>query len=143
MNWLSSLITSLSACSICYGALLLICPCGNMKTSVKYIVSLCYLMAIISITGITIKRSDISFSLPTVSYQSSEELQISALEYTFSLALENAGIEFKEINVFTDNLSEGSISITKVQIYSNCPRQKILAALDAQNSDFEVEVINE
>ena len=72
-----------------------------------------------------------------------DETDIAFAKATYSLALQKAGIEFSKIELLTDNSSEDGISISKVVIYSNCERQKILDALGQAAVNFEVEVINE
>ncbi|MGI6280295.1 MAG: hypothetical protein ACOYJS_07040 [Acutalibacteraceae bacterium] len=143
MKWFTSFVTAICASSICLGALYIICPKGKMEKSVKYIFSLCFLLIIIAAAGITVKKADFKFNSSFESTVDAAEIQIAAAKYTYGLALKNAGIDFSQISVYTDNLSDGSISISKVVIYSGCDRQRIIAALGAAAENFEVEVVNE
>lgn len=143
MNWFYSFVTSVCVASICFGALYIICPDGKMSKSVKYIFSLSYLLIMIAIIGITVKKSDFNFDFSSQSIINTENIDISTAEYVYGLALKKAGIEFSRITVFTDNLSQNGISINKVLIYSDCDRQRILTALGQAAENFEVEVINE
>ena len=52
-------------------------------------------------------------------------------------------MDFSKITVFTDNLKDESISISKVLIYSDSSRQRIITTLGQAAENFEVEVINE
>lgn len=143
MNWFYSFITSLCAAGICFGALYIICPSGKMAKSVKYIFSLCFLLIIITTAGVTVKKADFDFDFSAEAQIDTEKTKIATAEYVYGLALKNAGIEFSRITVFTDNLPDGSISISKVLIYSDCDRQRIITALGQAAENFEVEVINE
>ena len=143
MKWFASFITAICAASVCLGALYIICPKGKMEKSVKYIFSLCFLLIIIAAAGMTVKKADFSFTSSYKNTIESKEIEIAAAKYTYGLALKNAGIDFSQILVYTDNLSDGSISISKVIVYSDCDRQRIIAAFGNAAENFEVEVINE
>ena len=143
MNWFNSLITAFCAAGICFGALFIISPTGKMERSVKYILSLCFLIIVITISGVKIKMSDFDINFNTVSSVDTDELQNSATEYTVALALQKAGIDFREIYVSKDILETDGISCTKVKIYTDCDRQKIVNILGEETENFKVEVINE
>ena len=143
MNWFNSLITAFCAAGICFGALFIISPTGKMERSVKYILSLCFLIIVITISGVKIKMSDFDINFNTVSSVDTDELQNSATEYTIALALQKAGIDFREIYVSKDILETDGISCTKVKIYTDCDRQKIVNILGEETENFKVEVINE
>lgn len=143
MNWFNSLITAFCAAGICFGALFIISPTGKMERSVKYVLSLCFLIIVITISGVKIKMSDFDINFNTVSSVDTDELQNSATEYTIALALQKAGIDFSEIYVSKDILETDGISCTKVKIYTDCDRQKIVNILGEETENFKVEVINE
>lgn len=143
MNWFNSLITAFCAAGICFGALFIISPTGKMERSVKYILSLCFLIIVITISGVKIKMSNFDINFNTVSSVDTDELQNSATEYTIALALQKAGIDFREIYVSKDILETDGISCTKVKIYADCDRQKIVNILGEETENFKVEVINE
>ncbi len=142
MGYIASFLTSFCAAAVFIGALYMLCPEGVMSKSVKYILSLCFLVSVISAAGITVKRVDLelSFSAPAVS---SAELQIKNAEFVYSYALDSAGIEFSSIEIFTDKLEDNSIVINKVRIKSGSEKQKIISALGEAAKNIEVEVINE
>lgn len=143
MSWFNSVVTAVCAAGICFGAIFIICPNGKMERSVKYVLSLCFLLIIITIAGVGVKVSDFQLDFENTVSVDARELEIAAAQYTIELALKNAGIDFREISVSTDNLSTGGISCTKVKIYTDCDKQRIVNALGGERKDFEVEVINE
>lgn len=143
MSWFNSFVTSLCAAGICFGALYILCPEGKMSKSVKYVFSLCFLLIIISVAGITVKKADFNFDLSSEINTDTVDTQIAIAEYTYGLALKIAGIDFSEITVFTDNSDTDSINISKVLIYSDSNRERIITALGEAAKNFEVVVINE
>ncbi len=143
MSWFNSLITAFCTAGICFGAILIISPGGKMEKSVKYVLSLCFLLIIISIAGVRVKIKDFEVDFKSYSSVDIKEIENKTAEYTFELTLKNAGIEFEEIYVSTDILPQGGISCTKVKIYTDCDRQRVVTALGGEKQDFEVEVINE
>lgn len=143
MNWFYSFVTAFCATGICFGALYIICPGGKMEKSVKYIFSLCFLLIIITLAGVSVAKADFNIDFSSAQPVNTKETDIAFAKYTFALALQKAEVEFSEITLLTDNSSEGGISITKVIIYSDCERQRILNALGQAAENFEVEVINE
>lgn len=143
MSWFKSFITAFCTAGICFGALFILSPSGKMERSVKYVLSLCFLVIIVAVAGVGIKTADFNFDY---SIESSLEIQNSKNDiavYVFKTALENAGINFKEIFTFTDNSSENGISCTKVKIITDCSRERVVSALGGEIDGFEVEVVNE
>lgn len=134
---------SVCAAGVCFGALIIICPEGKMSKSVKFIFSLCFLLIIITCAGVTVKKADFDFNFETEIETNNIQSQIALAEYTYGLALKNAGIKFSYIKVFTDNSNIDGIRITKVLINSNVSKQRIISALGQVAKNFEVEVINE
>ncbi len=142
MNWFYGIVTAFCTAGVCFGALYIICPKGKMERSVKYTVSLCFLTVVIALAGVQVKKADFDFNIDGSAAANTQELQIRSAEYTFSLALTNAGIDFSKIEVLADNSENGSISISKVIVYSAAGRQKILNAI-GKGTEYEVEVRNE
>lgn len=143
MSYVSSFLVSFCAAAVFIGALYMLCPDGAMNKSIKYLLSLVFLLSVISVAGITVKNAgpDISFSPPEAS--NTAELELSSARYVYSYALSSSGIEFSEIEIFTDKTEDGSISINKVIIHSGCERQKIIDALGEATKNIEVEVIDD
>ena len=143
MNWFSSVITAVCTAGICFGALFMISPTGKTGKSVQYIISLCFLLIIISAVGVTVRSADIDIDFETVENVDSNELRISSIKHTCGLALQNAGIDFEEISVSADISADGSIECTKVTVNSAVNREIIVNALGGEREDFKGEVINE
>ncbi len=143
MKWINSFLTAFCAAGVCFGALFVICPDGKIGRSVKYLISLCFLVVIIALAGVNIKKSDVKVDFDFEQQINTEETQKLIAKQAFETALRNAGINFKEIIVFADILEGGGIKINKVVVYSDCPLSQIITAFGGEREDFEVEVRNE
>ena len=143
MNWFGSVITAFCTAGICFGALFIISPTGKTGKSVQYIISLCFLLIIISAVGVTVKSADIDIDFKVTESVDTTEMQINSIKHTCGLALQNAGIDFEEIFVSADILEDGSIECIKVTVNSAVNREVIVNALGGEREDFKVEVINE
>ena len=143
MNVIVQILTVFCAASIFIGALYIICPTGEMNKSIKYVLSLAFLLTVVTAAGITIKSNDFDLKIPETDFSQSDKLDVAAAEYVYSYALNAAGINFSKITVCTDNSEDGSIVISKVIICSDCEKTRILQALGEAAMNFEVEIINE
>ncbi len=143
MNFIISFLTSFCAGCVLIGCLYIICPEGNLSKPIKYILSLLFVVIIISCAKVTFKGDDITFTQPEINIQSTDELQISSAKYVFEYTLKANQINFESITVCTDKLPDGSIIINKVLIYTDCEKEKVLKALDELRLTREVEIINE
>jgi len=143
MNTLTQLITTFCAACIFIGALYIVCPNGEMNKSVKYILSLAFLLTVITATGITVKKGNFNLEIPQYQAVQSEQLDTASAEYAYAYVLRAADINFSKITVCTDKTNDGSIVISKVIICSDCEETRILQALGEAAKNFEVEVINE
>lgn len=143
MNFIVSFLTSFCVACIFIGSLYIICPEGNLAKSVKYLLSLLFIVIVISCGRLTFKESD--FTLPYTETQAinTEELEISSAKYVYSYILKANDINFNKITVCTDKLTDGSIVISKVIIYTDCEKTKVLNALGEFAKTREVEIINE
>lgn len=143
MSYFTGFITAFCAGCVLIGTLHIICPDGAMSKPVKYVLSLVFMLIIISAAGITVKKADFDFKIPSSDSEDTGALDIAAAEYVYARLLESAGINFTKITVCTDKSDDGSIIISKVIIYSDCDRLKITEALSVVAENYEVEVINE
>lgn len=142
MTRLSDFFITFCVSAIFIGALLIICPNGQMSKSVKYILSLVFTLLIIS-SALKI-NFDLNFTPETEAINSyTEALDNKSAEYVYGQCLKAAEIEFSKISVLTNKSESGSIVISKVLIFSKEDKNKILSALSAVAQNFEVEVINE
>ena len=94
MNWFNSLITAFCTAGICFGALFIISPSGKMERSVKYVLSLCFLVMVIAISGVKIKMSDFNVDFNSISSVDTGELENSATEYTVALSRFQGNLRF-------------------------------------------------
>lgn len=143
MNYLTSFLTSFCASCVLIGCLYIICPEGNLSKTVKYILSLVFIVIIISSGTLTFSDIEVEFPNSQVSDGNYQDLQISAARYVYSYTLQAQKINFSEITVCTDKSEDGSIVISKVIIYSDCESEEIIKALGELATDREVEIINE
>ncbi len=142
MNFISAFLTPFCVAAVFIGALFMLCPEGAMNKPLKYIISLCFLITVISAAGITVKNSDFKIDF-TPDNLDSTELDLKNAEFVYTYALQKAGVELNGIEIFTNKNETGSISINKVIIYSNSEPQKINEALGQISKNIEVVVINE
>ncbi len=143
MNWFKSFVTAFCTAGICFGALFIICPSGKMERSVKYVLSLCFLVIIVAVAGVGIKNADLEFKFDTETVGETKNLDNATAKYVFAEVLRDAGINFKEIFTFTDNDGKNGISCTKVKIVTDCSKERVINALGGEIEGFEVEVVNE
>ncbi len=143
MSGLSTFLTSLCTACVFIGAVHLICPDGSLGKPVKYVLSLVFLVTIISAAGFLKGgfNTDISFSADVE--VSGEELKAASARYVYGQMLKSNEINFTEITVCTDKTPDGSIIISKVIIYSDCDKERVLAALGEAAENTEVEIVNE
>ena len=142
MTRLSDFFITFCVSAIFIGALLIICPSGQISKSVKYILSLVFTLLIIS----SALKIDFDLNLtPNNNAISShtEALDTQSAAYVYGQCLKAANIEFSKISVLTNKTEDGSIVISKVLIFSKEDENKILSALSLVAQNFEVEIINE
>ena len=142
MNFITSFITSFCAACVLIGSLYIICPEGNLAKPIKYLLSLLFIVIVIACTSIG-KNIKFDFPNPEIQQSSTEELQIYSAEYVFSYVLKQNEINFDSITVCTDNSPDGSIVISKVTIYTDCEKDKVINALGELATTREVEIIND
>ena len=142
MTRLSDFFITFCVSAIFIGALLIICPNGQMSKSIKYILSLVFTLLIIS------SSLKIDFNLDftpntNVINSHAEVINTHSAVYVYSQCLKAAKIEFSKISVLTNKSDDGSIVISKVLIFSKEDKNKILLALGEVAQNFEDEIINE
>lgn len=143
MSGLTSFLTSICAAGVFIGAVHLICPDGNMGKPVKYVLSLVFLVTLISAAGLLKGGFNADISFNAYAETSDEALKAASARYVYEEALRNSEINFTEITVCTDKTEDGSIVISKVIIYSDCAEERIRAALGEAAENIEVEIVNE
>lgn len=143
MKFVSAFIIAFCVAAVLIGGLYMFCPDGVLNKSVRYILSLAFLLTIISASGLTVKNADLNLDFSAVPETDSLALETESARYVYGYALQKSGIKYKEIEIFTDKAENGGISINKVIIYSECERSAVLKALGEAAENTEVEVINE
>lgn len=142
MSRVSAFLSAFCVSAVFIGGLYMLCPEGALSKSLKYILSLTFLLTVITVGGITVKNADIDidFSSPEIS---TVTLDNSTAKFVIGYLLEKANIEFSEIEIFTDNSETQSISINKVVIYTAASKESVLNALGEAVKNTEVEIIND
>lgn len=142
MSNLAVFFSSFCVSAILIGALYIICPGGEISKSVKNIFALVFTLVITS-SAVTVNPvfdfgGDFSQNEGVTSV-----IDISSAVYVYSECLKAEKIEFSEISVLTNKTEDGGIVISKVIIFSNEDKEKILSALSVVAQNLEVEVVNE
>ena len=143
MSGLSAFLTTLCTSCVFIGAVHLICPDGTLEKPVKYVLSLVFIVTIISAAGFLKGGFNTDITFNTAAEVSDEELKAASARYVYGQLLKSGEINFNEITVCTDKTEDGSIVISKVIIYSDCDKQGVLAALGEAAKNLEVEIVNE
>ena len=139
---INSFLISFCVSAIFIGFVFIICPSGQMKNSVKYILSLVFTLIIIS------SALKIDFDLDFKSDTSNTEATTQAIDeasarYVFETCLNASKIEFSKISVLTTKNADDSIVISKVLIFSKEEKSKILNSIEGITQNLKVEIINE
>lgn len=121
----------------------MLCPNGTVSKTVKYVLSLVFLVSVIAAAGVTIDKSDVNINFLAPDSANSDFLETQSAEYVYSYILQKKGIKFNKITVCTDKSENGGISINKIIVYSECQKEKILNAFSESGITCEVEVVNE
>ena len=141
MSNLSSFIISFCSSCILLGFLYMLCPSGNMRSSVKYVFCLCFVCCIL--TGIIgMPKADFhAFNSDSDTEIVTEESAAVTAQMIFTQALSDADINFRKIEVKTNKLTDGSITISRVTVYTNESYENITAIIGSDS--YEVVIINE
>ena len=141
MQGLNAFIIGFCGSCILLGFLYILCPSGNMSAPVKYVFCLCFVCCVVAA----------AISIPTPDFTEFDEFYDRELlteqntavtaQMVFGEALRGQNINFRKIVVDTNKLSDDSIIISKVTVYTDEEAQKISQTIGSD--DYEVEVINE
>lgn len=141
MNNLSIFMISFCSSCILLGFLYMLCPEGSINSSVKYVFCLCFLCCVLS--GITsLPKIDLTqFKTASDAQIITEQSAAATAQTVFARALIDQNINFTKITVDTNKLQNGSITISKVTVYTAASAEQINAAIGSDS--YEVCVINE
>lgn len=141
MNEINSFIVSFCSSCILLGFLYMLCPSGNMNSSVKYIFCLCFVCCVLG-TAFSVKKPDFSqYDKAKNTTILTEQNTAVTAKMVFCEALASQNINFRKITVDTNKLPDGSITISRITVYTNEPPQKITELINSES--YEVVVINE
>ncbi len=141
MNNLSAFMLSFCSSCILLGFLYMLCPKNKLSNSVKYVFCLCFLCCILSGVVNFPKLNIEQFETNSNNTILTEQYAAVTAQNVFSQALIDKGINFSKILVSTTKLSNGSITINKVTVYST-ENSDLIKQIIGSNS-YEVYVINE
>ena len=142
MKIFSQLITAFCASSVFIGILYILCPDGVMSKSVKYVLSLAFLLSVVGVS-FAVRGGNTDYRLPEYTSADTQALDTAAARQVYAYALAQSQINFKEITVCTNKASDGSIIISKIIIFSDEDAEKIRNALGEVAENYEVEIVNE
>ena len=141
MGSVSAFIVSFCGGCILLGFLYMLCPSGNMSTSVRYIFCLCF-VCMIAASAISIPTPDfLEFDETQTENILTEQNVAATAQIVFGEALENNNIVFRKIVVNTNKTVDGSIVINRVTIYTDESSQRVMEVIGSEN--YEVVVLNE
>lgn len=121
MDFILSVIKTLSAVSIITAALWVIMPRGALEGSFKYAMGIFALSAIISV--IITSPADFTVNLnsekvDTAILANTNNINTNTLQFAIEKLLYDKGIDFKKVEIITDKNGTDSIEITKAIIYT-------------------------
>lgn len=141
MNAFKGFVMSVSTLFCVLGGLFLLRPKGTFEKPVRYVFALVLLICTLSV-ALSFMKSDFSFSFESYVPKDISDISAETAAMVYETALENAGIEFEKISVFTDKLDGGGINITKIIVKSNDDPEKIKEII-SPGGDIEVETESE
>ena len=143
MNGFLEFVTVFCSGAMLFGGVFILKPSGNTVKAVKYVFALVFLCIVISAL-FKIKISD-DFINTNNTYKSvdTDVLREDIIKQTFEQTLKSQNINFNQITVCTNKTENGSITISKVIVFSGDSAEKIIAALGGNNAEYEIEVIYE
>ena len=140
MNSITSFIVSFCGSCILLGFLHMLCPAGSINKSVRYVFCLCFICCIIGVaTNISVDFSWFN-DTKTDAILTEQNVGVTA-QMVFGEALKAKNINFRKIAIDTNKLSDGSIVINRVTVYTSETLQKVLDAIGSDS--YEVTVVNE
>ena len=145
MNGIKYILTALCALLIFLGGFELLTPKGKLENIMKYVLGLTLLVSMVGIiTGADFSdfskitaKSDVNASSAVI-YASENQV-----EYMAAALLSGNSINFKKIEAETDISKQGSISISRIDVYSDYNSEKITEILNSYFDVLQVRVIND
>ncbi len=141
MEYVKTIILSFCVASVFIGILYTITPDGNISKSVKYLLSLAFLVTVISVGKAD--NTGVEFPEFQVSQSEVDSLLVENARLTYSEALKKSNINFSSITVFTNKDENGDIKIIRVEIETKESAEVVKQALGEVSAAAEVIIINE
>lgn len=141
MSGFSGFVTAFCSVCVMVAGLYMLCPSGSLEKAVKYIFGLVLLLCVVSaFPGIGSFQPQFDTRQTEII---TESMDTAAAEWAFRLALQDAGINFSEITVCTDNSATDGIIINKVVVYSSESAESIREIVGGDDAGYAVEVVRE
>ncbi len=142
MSYILQIIFGICGALIFIGAVQIISPQRAMKKSVDFILGLIFVLALLA-PAFALKG--VSLNLPPIEKieNQNSELMAHTADYLVRAVLDSAGIKYEKLLVSADISEDGRISISKVTLASDSPREQIIKALSELVLDENVEILNE
>lgn len=142
MSFLTDILLAICVSAVFIGALFLISPDGNLKNSVKYALSLAFVISVVA----SARVGNFSLDFPNDTIKQGigfEEMAVANAKLVYSETLKRSNIKFSEISVFTNKDESNNIKIIKVVVKTNESESAVKTALGEVCNNIEVVVENE
>ena len=121
MEFIISVIKTLSAVSVITAAAYIIMPKGALEGSFKYAMGIFALSAVLSV--FVASPTEYTVNLSTQKAQNAvtanaNEISVNTLKFAIEKLLTESGVNFENVEIITDKNSLGNINITKAIIYT-------------------------
>jgi hypothetical protein len=141
VNGINSFIIGFCSSCVLLGFLYILCPSGNMSKVTKYIFCLCFVCCVVG-TIVSVSKPDFSYFEHNKNIEILNQQQANSVaNMIFSEALSSNNINFRKIDITTNKLSDGSIVISRVTVFTSEDSSKVSQVI--ASDDYEVVVINE
>lgn len=122
MEFILSLIKTLSAVSVITAALYIIMPSGALEGSFKYAMGIFALSAVVSLIISSPADYTMDFNIDkskSAITANANELNTKTIKLVIEKLLNDNNINFKKVEIITNKLADDNINITKAIIYTN------------------------
>ncbi len=140
MTALRSFATAFCCVCVISGGLYLLCPTGKIEKTVRYVFGLIFVLCLLSIVP-GFKQTHIALPSSTTVSTPFNTFTVENIRQTFATTLENAGITYQKIEVCTDNLPNGGITITKVTVITAADAATVRELLGGEQAEYAIEII--
>ena len=145
MNELKSVILGLCIASVSLGVMYMLKPTGATDKSIRLSFAVIFLSILVFSAARLLKVDfdSIKISANNSAANTAESIVCARAQYLCQEILEEKGLSFGEINIFTDKTEEGSIFIKRITVESTEEPEAIRQSITAVIVANGVEVIND